>query len=139
MSKVTLRVRQFVTNKLLDRKQFVVDLSHPGDRAPSRDEIKDQVSSRLHANKDLIVIFGLKTHFGGGRTTGFGLVYDTKDALMKSEPTHRLVKAGLKEKAKSTRRARKTQRLQKMKIWGSGVRSANHKTRRQQRKEEAGG
>ena len=135
---VSLRIRKYIRNQLLDRKQFVVDLTHPGDKAPTRDEIKEQVSKTLHSNKDLIVIFGLHTVFGGGRTTGFGFVYDSKDALTKYEPKHRLIKAGLATKGTKTRRMRKNDRKQKVKVWGSGVRAAAHKTRRQQRKEEMG-
>ncbi|KAH0788291.1 ribosomal protein S24e [Histomonas meleagridis] len=135
MSKVTMRIRKYIVNKLLDRKQFVVDLKHPGARAPTRDEIKDLVAKQLKANKDLIVIFSLETKFGGGRTTGFGLIYDNLDALKTIEPKHRLIKAGLAEKSKVTRRMRKNTRKQKVKVWGSGVRAQRHKVRRQQRKE----
>ena len=138
MSKVSLRIRKYIVNKLLDRRQFVVDLTHLGGKAPSREEIKDQVATQLKANKDLVVIFGLQTKFGGGRTTGFGFIYDSLDALKATEPKHRLIKAGLKEKTTVTRRQRKNTRKEKMKVWGSGVRAAAHKVRRQQRKEEMG-
>lgn len=137
--KLTLRIRKYIVNKLLDRKQFVVDIKHPGEKAPTRDEIKDLVSQKLKANKELIVIFSLETKFGGGRTTGFGLIYDNADALKTIEPKHRLIKAGLAEKSKVTRRMRKNARKQKMKVWGSGVRSERHKVRRQQRKEALDG
>ena len=136
---VTLRIRKYIVNKLLDRKQFVVDLKHPGAKAPTRDEIKDLVAQKLKANKELIVIFSLETKFGGGKTTGFGLIYDNADALKTIEPKHRLIKAGLAEKSKITRRMRKNARKQKMKVWGSGVRSERHKVRRQQRKEALDG
>ena len=139
MSKTTLRIRKFLENKLLDRKQFVVDISHPGAKAPTREEIRDLVCDRLKGAKDNTVIFGLRTVFGGGRTTGFGFIYNNKDAMMKIEPKHRLIKAKLAEKSKQTRRMRKNARKQKMKVWGTGVRASNHKTRRQQRKEELGG
>ena len=113
-------------------------MMHIGGKAPTRDEIKEQVASQLKANKDLVVIFGLQTKFGGGRTTGFGFIYDNLDALKAIEPKHRLIKAGLKEKSTVTRRQRKNVRKEKMKVWGSGVRAAAHKVRRQQRKEELG-
>jgi small subunit ribosomal protein S24e len=138
MSKVTMRIRKYIVNRLLDRQQFVIDLTHPGDKAPSRDAIKDLVSKQLKSNKDHIVVFGLETKFGGGHTTGFGLVYNNIDALKNIEPKHRLIKAGLAEKSKLTRRMRKNSRKQKMKVWGSGVRAQRHRIRRQQRKEELG-
>jgi small subunit ribosomal protein S24e len=131
-----LRIRKYIVNTLLDRKQFVLDLKHPGSSAPTREDIKDLVARKLKANKDLVVVFGLQTVFGGGTTNGFGFVYNNLDALKKVEPKHRLIKAKLAEKGKFTRRQRKNARKQKMKVWGSGVRAKAHKTRRQQRKEE---
>ena len=35
-------------------------------------------------------MFGLRTQFGGGKTTGFALIYDSMDAAKKFEPTYRL-------------------------------------------------
>lgn len=139
MSKVTLRIRKFINNKLLDRKQFVVELKHEGEKAPTRDEVKDQIVKTLHADKNLTVVFALHTHFGGGTTSGFAYIYQNQDALKKFEPKHRLIKAGLAQKGTKTRRMRKNDHKQKVKVWGSGVRAAAHKTRRQQRKEEMGG
>jgi len=133
-----MRIRKYIVNKLLDRKQFVVDMVHVGQKAPSRDEIKDSIAQQFKASKDLVVIFGVNTKFGGGRTTGFGFIYDSLDALKSAEPKHRLMKMKLAEKGKLTRRMRKNARKQKVKVWGAGIRSARHKTRRQQRKEEMG-
>lgn len=39
---------------------------------------------------DVISCFGFRTNFGGGKTTGFALVYDSMDLLKKFEPKHRL-------------------------------------------------
>lgn len=37
-------------------------------------------------------MFGLKTKFGGGSSTGFGLIYDDEESQKKFEPKHRLVR-----------------------------------------------
>jgi small subunit ribosomal protein S24e len=134
-----LTIRKEIDNKLLDRTQFVVDLKHSGDKAPTRQEIKEMLATKMKAKPECIVVFGLQTGFGGGRTTGFGLVYKSLDALKAIEPKHRLIKANLAEKGKLTRRQRKNARKQKMKVWGSGKRAQKHKVRRQQRKEAAEG
>lgn len=139
MSKVQLRIRKYINNQLLDRKQFVLDLKHSGEKAPTLDEIKTEISKTMKADKNLVVVFGLHTIFGGGCTTGFGFIYNSQDSLQKFEPKHRLIKAGLAQKGTKTRRMRKNDHKQKVKVWGSGVRAAAHKTRRQQRKEEMGG
>jgi small subunit ribosomal protein S24e len=137
MCPAALTIRKEIENKLLDRTQFVVDLRHGGDKAPTRDEIKELLAAKMKAKKDLIVVFGLETQFGGGRTTGFGLIYKSIDALKLIEPKHRLIKAKLADKGKLTRRQRKNVRKQKMKVWGSGKRAQKHKLGRQQRKEAA--
>lgn len=40
-------------------------------------------------------MFGFRTVFGGGRSTGFCLIYDTLDAAKKFEPKFRLARVSL--------------------------------------------
>ena len=44
----------------------------------------------MKVNESQIVLFGFKTEFGGGRSSGFALVYDNQQYLLKYEPKHRL-------------------------------------------------
>ena len=44
---------------------------------------------------DVIFAFGFRTNFGGGKTTGFALVYDTLDYAKKFEPKYRLARVSL--------------------------------------------
>ena len=53
---------------------------------------------------DVIFMFGFRTHFGGGKTTGFGVTYYSLDYTKKDEPTLRLARRGLYEKKKKTSR-----------------------------------
>eukprot|EP00958_Prasinococcus_capsulatus_P028452 scaffold6758_cov350-Prasinococcus_capsulatus_cf.AAC.3 len=39
-----------------------------------------------------VVLFGFRTQFGGGKSTGFGLIYDNLDSLKKFEPKYRLIR-----------------------------------------------
>ncbi|KAF9603566.1 hypothetical protein IFM89_037065 [Coptis chinensis] len=41
-----------------------------------------------------IFVFKFRTHFGGGKSTGFGLIYDSVDSSKKFEPKYRLIMAG---------------------------------------------
>lgn len=50
------------------------------------------------AGKEQVSVFGLRTQFGGGKTTGFALVYDSPEAMKKFEPHYRLVRVGLASK-----------------------------------------
>ena len=88
---VTIRTRKFLTNRLLQRKQMVVDVLHPTRANVSKDELRDKLAAMYKAPKDQVIVFGFRTQFGGGKSTGFALVYDTKDAL-KFEPRYRLVR-----------------------------------------------
>uniref|UniRef100_A0A8C0TRX7 40S ribosomal protein S24 n=1 Tax=Canis lupus familiaris TaxID=9615 RepID=A0A8C0TRX7_CANLF len=56
---------------------------------------------------DVIFVFGFRTHFGGGKATGFGMIYDSLDYAKKNEPKHRLARHGLYEKKKTSRKHRK--------------------------------
>merc|ERR1712230_173965 len=83
---VTLRTRKFIRNPLLGRKQMVVDILHPNRANISKDELRGKLAEMYKANKDQVNVFGLQTQFGGGKTTGFALVYDSPEALKKFEP-----------------------------------------------------
>merc|ERR1712000_552417 len=98
-SPVTLRTRKFIRNPLLGRKQMVVDILHPNRANISKEELREKLGGLYKAQKDQISVFGLRTQFGGGKTTGFALVYDSPEAVKKFEPQYRLVRVGLATKA----------------------------------------
>lgn len=43
-------------------------------------------------DKNTVVVFGFKLAFGGGKSTGFALIYDSVDVAKKFEPKYRLVR-----------------------------------------------
>merc|ERR1712190_263738 len=93
-----IRTRKFITNRLLQRKQFVVDVLHPGRPNVSKTELKEKLGKMYNVTDlDSIILFGFRTHFGGGKTTGFGLIYDNVAAVKKFEMKYRLARFGLGE------------------------------------------
>src|SRR5271156_1570761 len=60
------------------------------------------------ANKEQVNVFGLRTKFGGGKTTGFALIYDSPEALKKFEPHYRLVRVGVATKIEKPSRQQRT-------------------------------
>ena len=90
----TIRTRKFMTNRLLARKQMIVDVLHPG---------KEEIRQQLNADKNQVGLWGFKTAFGGGKSTGFALIYDDQDKL-KYEPKYRLVRNGLMENVDKSRK-----------------------------------
>lgn len=89
---VTIRTRKFITNRLLARRQFVVDVLHPSRANVSKAELQEKIAAIYKSQKDRVVTFGLRTQFGGGRTTGFALIYDDEASQRKFEPKYRLIR-----------------------------------------------
>ncbi|KAI8384749.1 ribosomal protein L23/L15e core domain-containing protein [Radiomyces spectabilis] len=116
---VTIRTRKFLTNRLLQRKQMVVDVIHPGLANLSKDQIREKLGKMYKAEKEVVSVFGFKTHFGGGKTTGFGLIYDSVEALKKFEPKYRLARIGLAEPGKGGRKQRKEKKNRAKKFRGT--------------------
>jgi ribosomal protein S24E len=61
----------------------VIELIHPELSNVSKTDIKTKLAQTLKTKDENISIFGLKTKFGGGRSTGFALIYDSLDARKK--------------------------------------------------------
>eukprot|EP00344_Euplotes_crassus_P011395 CAMPEP_0196998568 /NCGR_PEP_ID=MMETSP1380-20130617/3927_1 /TAXON_ID=5936 /ORGANISM="Euplotes crassus, Strain CT5" /LENGTH=133 /DNA_ID=CAMNT_0042415183 /DNA_START=33 /DNA_END=434 /DNA_ORIENTATION=+ len=114
----TLRTRKFLTNRLLQRKQFVLDVIHPGRANVSRDELREKLAKMYKAEKDAVSVFGLKTAFGGGKSTGFGLVYDNLEAFKKFEPTYRQIRNGMGSRSGVARKQRKERKNRAKKVRG---------------------
>jgi small subunit ribosomal protein S24e len=89
---VTIRTRKFTTNRLLSRRQFIVDVLHPLRPPISRTDVSEKLATIYKTDKARVVTFGFKTHFGGGRSTGFALIYDNEEVQRKFEPKYRLVR-----------------------------------------------
>jgi len=92
---VSIRTRKFMRNPLLQRKQMVVDILHPGRANVPKSEIRAKLASMYKSQPEDVVCFGFKTVFGGGKSTGFALVYDNADVLKKFELKYRRVRMGL--------------------------------------------
>ncbi|KAL8513613.1 hypothetical protein ACS0TY_012914 [Phlomoides rotata] len=116
---VTIRTRKFMTNRLLSRKQFVIDVLHPGRANVSKAELKEKLA-RMYEVKDpnAIFVFKFRTHFGGGKSTGFGLIYDSVENAKKFEPKYRLIRNGLDTKIEKSRKQMKERKNRAKKIRG---------------------
>jgi len=124
---VTIRPRKFITNRLLQRRQMILDVHHPGLATPDKEQLKNMLAEYLSKAKghkaasDCTTIFGMKTKFGGGRSSCFALVYDSVDALKLFEPKHRQISAGHATAAAVTigRKQRKEKKNRELKFRGT--------------------
>ncbi|XP_025836973.1 40S ribosomal protein S24 isoform X1 [Agrilus planipennis] len=118
-STATIRTRKFMTNRLLARKQMVVDVLHPGLPSVKKTEIREKLAKMYKVTPDVVFAFGFRTNFGGGKSTGFALIYDTLDFAKKFEPRYRLQRHGLYEKKQQTRKQRKERKNRMKKVRGT--------------------
>ncbi|KAB1279766.1 40S ribosomal protein S24 [Camelus dromedarius] len=90
-----------MTHPLLQQKQAVIDVLQPGKATVPKTEIQEKLAKMYKTTPDAIFVLGFRTHFGGGKTTGFGTIYDSLDNVKKNEPKHKLARHGLYEKKKT--------------------------------------
>ncbi|XP_031472912.1 uncharacterized protein LOC116245577 [Nymphaea colorata] len=90
---ITIKTRRLRVNKLLARRELLLDVYHEG---------KPNVSQ-----KDLRELIAAKTAFGGNRSTGFALAYDNQQYLVKYEPTYRLRRLAIVPKRNPKRKSEK--------------------------------
>jgi small subunit ribosomal protein S24e len=109
---------------------MIVDVIHPGRANVAKKELEELLAGMYKADAKLTVSFGFRTKFGGGKSTGFCLIYDNEESMIKFEPKHRMVAKGLTEKKETSRKAIKEAKNKGLKIRGTGASIAKHKAKR---------
>jgi len=115
---------------LPNRTQMIVDIIHPGRANVPKSELQEVVGGMYKADAKLVQLFGFRTKFGGGKSTGFCLIYDNENAMMKFEPKYRLIRKDMATKVERSRKAMKEAKNKGKKVRGTGARVAKHKAKR---------
>ena len=92
-------------NQLLDRTEIMFKAVHPKEGTPQREAVRDKLSALLKAPKERVIVDGMNSEFGMMETVGYAKVYKTKEAAMKFERLHVLVRNKLKERVKVEKKA----------------------------------
>jgi len=99
---------------------MVIDVLHPNRANVSKNELKDVVGKQFKVNDDkTIFLFGFRTAFGGQKSTGFCLIYDSLEDALDVEPKYRLVRSGLRKKVEGSRKQRRELKNRKLKVRGT--------------------
>nr|XP_034492714.1 40S ribosomal protein S24-like [Marmota flaviventris] len=97
-----------MTNRLLQRKEMVFDILHPGKAAVPKTEIQRKLAKMYKTTPDVTFVFGFRTHFGDSKTTGFDMIYVSLDfSKKKNKSKYRLARHDLYDKKKTTRKQQK--------------------------------
>ncbi len=94
-----------VENEVLDRTEVTFKAVHPKEGTPQREAVREKLSALLKAPKERVIVDSMNSEFGKMETMGYAKVYKTKEAAMKFEREHVLVRNKLKEKAKVEKKA----------------------------------
>ncbi|XP_052599898.1 40S ribosomal protein S24-like [Peromyscus californicus insignis] len=100
-----------MTGHLLQRKQEVIDVLHPGT------EIWETLAKMYQTTPDVFFAFRLRSLFGRGKMTAFSISCDSLDYAKDDEPQHRLARHGLYQE-RQTERERERERENRRKVWG---------------------
>lgn len=63
---------------------------HEGKPNVSQADLKQLISTKFKWDPKNLVLYGFRTAFGGNKSVGFCLSYDSQQYLAKYEPNHRL-------------------------------------------------
>ena len=85
-------------NVLLGRLEVRFRISHPKEKSPERDLVRDKLAAILNEKKDGVIIDNMKGLFGKSETVGYAKVYKSKEAAMKLERDGPLCRNKLKER-----------------------------------------
>ena len=58
------------------------DVLHANRANISKDKLRGKLAELYKASKDHVNVFGLRTNYGGGKTTGFARIYDSQHATL---------------------------------------------------------
>lgn len=72
-------------NKLCNRGEYTIEISHMNQRTPSKEEVKKKIADTMKVNENLIALHGTYTKYGFGKSLVHAYVYSDKDSFEKFE------------------------------------------------------
>lgn len=76
-----LEITENNDNPLLNRQEVQIIIKHESDATPNRNQVIKNLSEKLKAKKELIIIDHLKNKYGKTETQGYAKIYTNKDSL----------------------------------------------------------
>lgn len=73
---------------------MITNILHPGKVTVPKTDIWEILAKMYKIMPNVFFVFEFEIHFGG-RTTGFGMIYESLDYAKTSESKHRLTRHGL--------------------------------------------
>jgi len=97
---LNLRIDNKKQNLLQHRWELNFTAEHGGLATPKRDELRQKVAEAMGAKKEQVIIDRNVTETGMGVSHGYAKVYESVDAVKRTERNYMQVRHGLAEKKK---------------------------------------
>lgn len=95
-----------VDNKLLERREIEAEVSFDA-ATPKRADLKQAVCGKVGANPELMVLRQVSSSFGSKAVRVIAHLYQSKEALMATEPVHIKVREGMMPKPEKKKKEAK--------------------------------
>ena len=95
-----LEIAEKNDNPLLHRQEVQIVIRHENDSTPKRSEVIQNLSEKMKAKKDLIIIDHLKNKYGKMESQGYAKIYKDIEALNRIETKPSIDRQKTSEKAK---------------------------------------
>lgn len=102
-------------NQLQERIEVVFSVEHAGEPTPTREAVQSSMASMMGASKDRVIIDHMDTEYGVGISRGYAKVYESPEAIKRSERHHQLVRNKMAEKKVKDKAAPKARAAPKAK------------------------
>ena len=80
-----LEIAEKNDNPLLNRQEVQIVIRHENESTPRRSEVIQNLSEKMKAKKDLIIIDHLKNKYGKMESQGYAKIYENVEALTRIE------------------------------------------------------
>ena len=95
-----LEIAEKNDNPLLHRQEVQIVIRHENESTPKRSEVIQNLSEKMKAKKDLIIIDYLKNKYGQMESQGYAKIYKDIEALNRIETKPSIDRQKTSEKAK---------------------------------------
>ncbi len=85
-----IEIKEIKENVLLQRKEIYAVADHRGEPTPSRESVRSLLAAKLNADKELLILISIKSHFGMGQSIIEAHLYENREAMIEIEPLYRL-------------------------------------------------
>uniref|UniRef100_A0A0N4ZIL4 Small ribosomal subunit protein eS24 n=1 Tax=Parastrongyloides trichosuri TaxID=131310 RepID=A0A0N4ZIL4_PARTI len=116
---VVISTKKIVNNRLMNRRQMIVEVLHPMKATVSKKDLQVKLASLYKTTPDVVVPFGFKSQIGGGKSTGFAKIYDSLDDAKKYERKYMIARLTGVKLEKAGRKQRKERKNRQKKFRGT--------------------